>query len=151
MSMDYHIEFSQIGSRGTVIAETSFGLEFTFDTLITPKVVRDRRGHRRVQGERRELVVRLLSPCCGAALEDHVCHTCGKRADWPEDLIEFEMASDAMLASNQWEPILTQYFPEYLEASLMAFSLHSSLMEVASAVKRGDRVRSVVRKLAHQA
>lgn len=153
--MDYEVEFDQVGSRGTVMALTSFGLEFTFDALIMPKIHVTKLGHRRVVGENRHNVVKLLSPCCGAIYDvnedgEGYCHVCSKLSPWVMEVVEFEMLSDAMLAANQWEKVLDRYFPEYLEAQLIAFSLHSSLMEVATAVKNGARIRNFVRSLSRE-
>lgn len=147
--MAYTVNLSQIGSKGTTLFETSFGLEFTADALITPKIKTVNGRPRRV-GTKRERVIRPLSPCCGAAYTRPnergtlACHKCRTLSPWPEAMLDFELARDFGTAVSEFEPLIDPFIPELLENSLIAAGLVNAVEEVFSNIRAGKRTREVI-------
>lgn len=149
--MTYEVQLSQVGSKGTVIMETTFGFDFMADALIMEKVKRLPSGYVMKISEARRRVIRAMSPCCHAAYtraaknKPLACHHCGAAPVWPEALLDFELSTDYVSAINEFEPLVAHFIPDLLENALISAGLVNALEEVFSSVAEGKRVREVMK------
>lgn len=148
--MTYEVNLSQVGTKGTVILETTFGLDFMADALIMEKVKRLPSGYVIKTAPARRRVIRAMSPCCHAAYtkaannKPLTCHKCGAEPVWPASVLEFELSTDYVTAINEFEPLIAHFIPDLLENALIAAGLVNALEEVFASVASGKRVREVM-------